>query len=490
VEYESGMSALAAPPGVGRQTYDRAAVTAGIAHLGVGNFHRAHQAWYVDRLLAEPGAETWGILGIGIVDSPAEREKAAALRAQAGTYTLTVCPPEAPAHAAVIGAIVEYCYLADDPEAVFTRLADPAIRIVSLTITEGGYNLDDRRRFVVEAPGIAADLAGGSPRTVFGVVVEALRRRRASGAGPFTILSCDNLMHNGGAARAAFVGYARALDPDLADWIEAAVAFPDSMVDGIAPQVSAEDVRRLDAQSGVADRSPVFREDFTQWVIEDRFCAGRPPLERVGVQFTADVAPYELVKLRMLNAGHSVMALPSVLLGHALVHEAMADPLVRALVEQFLTEDAAPHVIAPPGVTVDAYASQLLRRFSNPAIRDQVLRIAGQSSAKLPVFLAPTLRAILDADGDARRIAFVLAAFLEYVRGRSDAGATYEVSEPALAATDRELAAANDPRAFARMSTFAGWGLERSTAFVDEVVRLRVAIARDGTAAVLGPLLG
>jgi len=483
------MSALVAPPSVGREAYDRATVTAGIAHLGVGNFHRAHQAWYVDRLLGEPGCEGWGILGIGIMDTPAEREKAAALRDQEGTYTLTVCPPEGAAHALVIGAIVEYLHLTDDPEAVFARLADPAIRIVSLTITEGGYNLDERRRFVLDHPAVASELAGGAPRTAFGVVVEALRRRRASGAGPFTILSCDNLMHNGGAARAAFGGYARALDPELADWIDTEVAFPDSMVDGIAPQVSAEDVRRLDAQSGIADRAPVFREDFTQWVVEDRFCAGRPPLERVGVQFTTDVAPYELVKLRMLNAGHTVMALPSALLGHDLVHEAMADPLVRTLVERFLTEDAAPHVVAPPGVTVDAYASQLLRRFSNRAIRDRVLRIAGQSSAKLPVFIAPTLRAILDARGDPRRIAFVLAAFLNYLRGRSDDGATFEVSEPALTPADRELAGALDPRAFTRMSTFAGWDLERSPDFVDDVARMRAAMASDGTMAVLTRLL-
>ncbi|TLU73306.1 mannitol dehydrogenase family protein [Lichenicoccus roseus] len=481
------------PAGIARPAYDRSRVRAGIAHLGVGNFHRSHQAFYLDRLLADASQNGWGILGIGIQDTHPERDKALALQAQDGLYTLTICPPDAAAETVLIGALVEYMHLPNDPEAVLRRLAEPAIRIVSLTITEGGYNLDEHGGFRLEQPDVAADLAaagtGTAPRTVFGLVVEALHRRRTSDTGPFTVLSCDNLMHNGQAARAAFVGFARARDPGLADWIETEVSFPNSMVDGIAPFVSADDAARLNDRSGAADRAPVFREDFTQWVLEDRFCAGRPPLEQVGAQFTDKVDPYELVKLRMLNAGHTVMALPSILLGHQLVHEAMQDELVSRLVERYLSEDAAPHLTAPPGMATADYAALLLRRFRNPNIRDQVSRIAGQSSAKLPVFLRPTAEAVLASGGDHRRIAFIAAAFVEYLRGQDDFGRSFPVAEPALTVPDLALAARHDLTDFLRMSPFAGWSLERYPDFIAEVGRQRSAIRAQGTRAALQALL-
>ncbi len=483
----------ALPAKVGRPAYDRSRVRAGIAHLGVGNFHRSHQAFYFDRLLADPEQSGWGILGIGIQDTQPERDKAAGLQAQHGLYTLTICPPDAPAGTVLIGALVEYLHLPSDPEAVLRRLADPAIRIVSLTITEGGYNLDEHGAFRLEQPDVAADLAaaeaGTAPKTVFGLVAEALHRRRAAGVGPFTVLSCDNLMHNGQAARAAFLGFARARDPGLAGWIEAEVSFPNSMVDGIAPFVSADDAARLNGQSGVADRVPVFREDFTQWVLEDRFCAGRPPLEDVGAEFTGDVDPYELVKLRMLNAGHMVMALPSILIGYPLVHEAMQDELVSRLVERYLSEDAAPHLTAPPGMGTADYAALLLRRFRNPNIRDQVSRIAGQSSAKLPVFLRPTAEAVLASGGDFSRIAFIAAAFVEYLRGQDDFGRSFPVAEPALTVPDLALAARHDLVSFLGMSPFAGWGLEKHPDFAVEVGRQREAIRANGTRQALQALL-
>ena len=483
----------ALPEKVARPTYDRSRVRAGVAHLGVGNFHRSHQAFYFDRLLADPAQNGWGILGIGIQDTKPERDKASALQAQHGLYTLTICPPDAAIETVLVGALVEYMHLPHDPESVLRRLADPAIRIVSLTITEGGYNLDEHGAFRLEQPEVAADLvaaaSGEAPKTVFALVTEALHRRRTAGIGPFTVLSCDNLMHNGQAARAAFLGFARARDPDLADWIEAEVSFPNSMVDGIAPFVSADDAARLNGQSGVADRVPVFREDFTQWVLEDRFCAGRPPLENVGAEFTDNVDPYELVKLRMLNAGHMVMALPSILIGHQLVHEAMQDELVNRLVERFLSRDAAPHLTAPPGMGTADYAALLLRRFRNPNIRDQVTRIAGQSSAKLPVFLRPTAEAVLGTGSEHSRIAFIAACFVEYLRGQDDFGRSFPVSEPALTVPDLALAARHDLVSFLGMSPFAGWGLERHPDFVAEVGRQREAIRTLGTRPALQALL-
>ena len=468
-------------PAIARARYDRSQVKAGIAHLGVGNFHRAHQAFYLDRCLNDPAQHGWGILGIGVLDNPAEREKAEALQAQQGLYTLTIYPPDAPASVRLIGSLVEYLHAPDDTEAVLRRLADPAIRIVSLTITEGGYNLDASGRFQLETPAVAHDLQQQPPQTVFGLVTEALRRRRDAGTGPFTVLSCDNLMHNGRTAKAAFLGFAQALDPLLAHWIEAHVSFPSSMVDGIAPVVAASDIERLRAESGSNDRVPVFREDFTQWVLEDDFCAGRPDLAAVGVQFTSAVSPYELVKLRILNAAHSMMAIPSMLIGHKLVHEAMQDRAIRTLLEEFLLRDAGPHLTAPPGMAVGDYAAMVLRRFSNPAIRDQVARIAGQSSAKLPVFIQATARAVLAGTHTSVRIAFLLAAFLEYLRGHDDQGIGFAVSEPLLTEADLALARASDSHAFLRMSVFQGWGLEAYPDFATEVAGVRRAIVAEGT---------
>jgi mannitol 2-dehydrogenase len=467
-------------PDIAHPAYDRSRVRAGIAHFGVGNFHRTHQAFYLDRCLADPAQHEWGILGIGALDVPAEREKAAALRAQEGLYTLTVCPPDAPNSVRLIGALVEYLHVPDDPEAVLKRLADPGIRIVSLTITEGGYNFDPSGRFRLDNPDVAHDLHHQPPRGLFGLVTEALRRRRQAGVGPFTILSCDNLMHNGKVAKAAFLAFARARDPELAQWIQAHVSFPSSMVDGIAPAVTPADVARLNAASGANDRVPVFREDFTQWVMEDDFCAGRPNLAAAGVQFTSSVTPYELVKLRMLNAGHSMIAIPSMLLGHRLVHEAMADEMIATLLEEFLLRDAGPHLTAPPDMPVDAYAALILRRFRNPAIGDQIARIAGQSSVKLPIFLQETARAVLHGTHTSVRIAFLLAAFAEYLRGQDDEGRNFPVIEPALSDADLDLARSHDPRAFLGMSIFTGWGLEAYPDFETEVAGIRRAIASEG----------
>lgn len=474
---------------VARASYDRSRVKAGIAHLGVGNFHRAHQAFYLDRCLADPAQQGWGILGIGVLDTPAEREKAASLQAQQGLYTLTICPPDAPASVRLIGSLVDYLHAPDDMEGVLARLSDPAIRIVSMTITEGGYNLDASGSFRLDTPDVAHDLRHTPPRTVFGLVTEALRRRRDAGTYPFTILSCDNLMHNGKAAKAAFLGFARARDPELARWIEAHVSFPSSMVDGIAPVVTASDIERLNAYSHAADRVPVFREDFTQWVLEDDFCAGRPDLAAAGAQFTTNVSPYELVKLRILNAAHSMMAIPSMLIGHKLVHEALQDEPVRTLLEEFLSRDAAPHLAAPPGMIVEDYAAMVLRRFSNPSIRDQVARIAGQSSAKLPVFIRPTAHAVLHGTHTSVRIAFLLAAFAEYLRGHDDQGVSFAVAEPLLTEADLALVRSADPGAFLAMSVFEGWGLEGYPDFAIEVAGIRRAIAAEGTRETLRAVL-
>ncbi|GBQ96949.1 mannitol dehydrogenase [Gluconacetobacter liquefaciens] len=479
----------AVPPAVLVPSYDRAAVRPGIAHLSVGNFHRAHQAVYIDRVLARPGNAQWGILGIGVMDDAHERAKAESLLAQHGLYTLTECPADAPDSVRFVGSIVEYLHAPDDRAAAIHRLADPAIRIVSLTVTEGGYYIDADGRFQLDHPAIAEDLARPVPHTVFGLVTEALRLRRDAGTGPFTILSCDNLPHNGHVARTAFLTWARARDAVLADWIEAHVTFPSTMVDRITPGVGPLDITRLDTGSGVDDRVPVFCEDFIQWVIEDKFCAGRPPLEEVGVLFTGDVTPYEQVKLRMLNASHSMLGLPGMLMGYRVVSDIMHNPDVVALLEHYLAQDAEPLLQAPPGMELRAYAAQLLRRFSNVAISDQLPRIASDSASKLPVFVRPTAEGTLARGADAARIAFLLSCFAEYLRGHDDTGATYELQEPHLSPEDLALAADEDPAKALDMSVFAGWGLRDHPTFVDLFTQTRTFLRAGGTRACLRALV-
>ena len=477
------------PASVQRPAYDRSKVTAGIAHLSVGNFHRAHQAVYIDKVLALPGHEGWGILGIGLMDVEGERAKAQALQGQGGLYSLVAYPPEGTPEVSIIGSIVEYLHAPADPEAVLRRLADPAIRIVTLTVTEGGYNIDEKGRFKLDDPAVARDLAGGLPATSFGVITEALRRRRAAGTKPFTVLSCDNLRHNGGVVKNALLSYARAKDAELAAWIEAEVAFPSCMVDRITPAVGPADKARLNAETGLDDAAPIFAEDFIQWVVEDRFCDGRPALERVGVEFTDAVDAYEQVKLRMLNASHSMMTFPGILLGHRIVHLAMQDPLVDTLLEQFLSRDAGPLLDAPPSMSVGQYKDLLLSRYRNPAIGDQLLRIASDGASKLPQFIQDTARAVVKAGGDHRRIAFLLASFTEYLRGIDDKGERFPVVEPMVSEADHALAADPDLAKGLGLGAFKGWGVADHPGFARDYAAYRASIQQRGATATLKDLL-
>ena len=480
----------AVPSGIAKPSYDRSKVKAGIAHLSVGNFHRAHQAVYLDHCLALGGQDEWGILGIGLMDVESERAKAKALQGQKGLYSLTDYPPEGQPSISIIGSIVEYLHAPDDSEAVLKRLSDPAIKIVTLTVTEGGYNTDEKGRFKLEEPAVARDLKSDAPSTSFGYMTEALRRRRDAGVTPFTVLSCDNLRHNGHVVKTALLAFAQAKDPTLAEWIEANVAFPSCMVDRITPAVSPADAARLNTASGLEDAAPIFAEDFIQWVIEDNFCNGRPALEKVGVQFTGDVDPYEQVKLRMLNASHSMLAFPGILIGHRIVHLAMKDPNVSELLDQFLSEDAGPLLNAPPGMSTGDYGEMLLKRYRNPAIGDQLLRIASDGASKLPVFVQDTAKTLIKGGQDHRRIAFLLASFTEYLKGKDDKGESFPVVEPNVTEADFALVKDSDPKKGLGLSVFKGWGLEGSPAFADDFARYRESIQRDGAGATLADLLG
>lgn len=479
----SGLPAAVAVP-----RYDRTALRVGIVHFGVGNFHRTQQALYVDECLHRPGNEAWGICGVGLTDGPAARAKANAYGVQDGLYTVSEFAPDGSARTRVIGAMVDYLHAPGNPEAVLARLAHPDTRIVTLTITEGGYNLDERSgAFLLDAPDVAHDLSGGPPRSVFGFVVEGLARRKAAGLPGFTVASCDNLRGNGDTARRAFGAFARARAPALADWIEREVDFPNSMVDRIAPQVPEAERATLNARSGVDDLLPAKAESFNQWVVEDRFRHGRPPLDAVGVMFRDDVAAYVAVKGRMINACHMLLAYPSVLMGERVVHEGMRDPRMARLLLTFLERDVVPHVVPPPGLSLDGYGTMIIERFSNPAIGDQLLRVAGDGAAKLPIFHGRTIATLVAAGADLDREAFLLACFGRYLTGRDDKGADFPVFEPGLTADDWAKVRA-EPAGVLRSAPFDALGLADHPAFRPAFDHAAAAIARHGVSATLDGL--
>jgi mannitol 2-dehydrogenase len=481
----------ALPAGIAWAGYDRTRVTPGLLHFSVGNFHRAHQANYLDRLIAAGGHDGWGLCGVGLMDDPRERAKAASFPAQDCLYTLTECPPTGAAAVRVIGSIVEYLFAPDNPEAVLAKLCDPAIRIVTMTLTEGGYNIDEETHaFKLQAPDIVHDLAHpAAPRTAFGYVAEALSRRRAQGMAPFTILSCDNLRHNGDVAKIAFTSFARARDPGLADWMEAEIDFPNSMVDRITPATTDADRIRLNAASGIEDEIPVFAEDFIQWVMQDHFRYGRPAFEDVGVQMTDDVWAYEQIKLRMLNASHSMLGFPGTVAGYRLVHETVADPAIQELLKQFWDRDVIPLLTAPPGMSLTGYRDKLQERYLNPATRDQTVRLATDGASRIPIFVGDTIKALIAKGGDIRRVAFLVASFARCLGGVDDKGEHFASTEPRLTAADRATAIDPDPRAFLSLPVFAGLGMDASPAFVAAFEASRQSIAARGTLATMKDML-
>lgn len=409
-------------PSVATPTYDRSVVTTGIVHFGVGNFHRAHQAMYLDQILAR-GDSGWAICGVGVL--PGDRAMRDALRAQDNLYTLVTNAPDGTQEARVIGAIHEYLYAPDDPNAVLDRLADPATRIVSLTITEGGYSLNDTTgEFDPQDPLTLSDLEPDAalPSSVLGYITAGLARRRAEGTPPFTVMTCDNIQGNGHVARTVVLGFAARKDPDLAAWIGENVAFPNSMVDRITPVTSDETRANVQAKYGIKDRWPVWAESFTQWVLEDRFPTGRPPFEEVGVQMVDDVMPYELMKLRLLNASHQALAYPGALVGGQFVHEVCQEPLFADFLLDYMRFEGIPTLLPVPGIDLDAYSQELIARYRNEAVRDTMARLAFDGSERIPKFLLPVLRAQLESGGEMRRCAFVLAAWSRFLEGRDEQG--------------------------------------------------------------------
>ncbi len=407
--------------------YDRRRVTPGVVHVGVGGFHRAHQAMYNDRLMNQGTALDWGICGVGVM--AADRMMQQVMDAQDGLYTLVLKHSDGTWEPRVIGSIVEYLLAPDDPEAVIEKMAAESTRIVSLTITEGGYNISDvTGEFDGANPDVIADLEPGAvPRTAFGLITEALRRRRQRSVMPFTVMSCDNLQGNGYLSKRVFTAFARLRDPELGDWVEREVCFPSSMVDRITPVTTDADRAEVRERFGIRDRWPVVCEPYTQWVLQDAFTAGRPPYEQAGVQVVDQVEPYELMKLRLLNGSHQAMCYFAYLSGYRLVHEAAQDPLFQAFLLGYMDKEATPTLAPVPGVDLDGYKYTLIERFSNPQVRDTIARLCAESSDRIPKWLLPVVRQQLAAGGEIRRSAAVVASWARYAEGVDEQGEPIEV---------------------------------------------------------------
>lgn len=411
-----------------RPEYDRAALKPGIVHIGVGNFHRAHQSWYLHRLMQAGKAHNWAIIGAGVRPyDAAMREK---LLAQDCLTTLVELDP-ADVSAEVVGSMIDYLPIEDDNAALIRMLADPAIRIVAMTVTESGYYVDPvSKGFDANHPDITHDAANpAAPRTAFGAMIAACRLRRDGGHGPFTGLSCDNLQGNGAILRQTVTSLARMSDPSLADWIEANVTFPNSMVDCIVPATGPDELA-LATGFGIRDAVVVTHEAFRQWVIEDSFCAGRPNWDQVGATFSDNVHQFEAMKIRILNAGHQVLANVGEVLGIETIAGCMAAPSVSNFFHKVEMDEIAPTVAPVPGLSAQNYVSLIKERFSNPRIVDTTRRVAFDGSARHPGFVLPIVRDQLEAGRSINGLALVEALWARMCAGTREDGSMIEANDP------------------------------------------------------------
>ncbi len=434
------------PSNVARPAYDRARLTGGIVHVGVGNFHRAHMAVYLDQLFSRGKDHDWAIVGAGVREADnAMRDR---LQPQDWLYTVTDLDPEA-LSVRVVGSMVDF--LSIDAEAILSALTNPAVRIISMTVTEGGYYIDAATGgLAANHPDIVADAAAPeAPKTIFGLMIRALRLRREAGSAPFTVLSCDNLPENGRLTRETVTGLARLSDPDFAAWIGANVAFPNCMVDCITPATSDRERALIEERFGIADHAPVICEPFRQWVIEDHFPAGRPALDEVGVEFVEDVTGHELMKLRILNAGHASIAYAAGLLGQHYVYEAMADPDITAWLRALQLREAIPTLKPLKGVDYHVYLETVIERFGNTEIADTIPRLAQDGSDRQPKFILPTVRDALAMGRAIDGLALELALWCRYCLGRAEDGASIDLQDgQADELRKRAIAAQDRPSAF------------------------------------------
>lgn len=455
---------------IAKPGYDRSEITVGIVHFGVGGFHRAHQAMYVDRLLEQGDANEWGICGVGVL--PGDRRMADVMAAQDGLYTLLALRADGGREARVIGSIVDYRFAPDDPEGVIELIAAPTTRIVSLTITEGGYSIGD-----------------AGPDSVFGLVTAALERRRERGLPSPTIVSCDNIEGNGDVAREAFTAYAEREHPDLAAWMAEHTRFPNSMVDRITPATSPEVIETVRSEFGIDDEWPVAAEPFTAWVLEDHFSDGRPRFEDVGVMVVDDVMPYELMKLRLLNAGHQALCYFAYLAGYRLVHDAAGDPLFAAFLKRYMDEEGTPTLLPVPGIDLPEYKETAIERFANPGVRDTIVRLCFGSSDRIPQWLLPVVRENLKSGAPIALSAAVVASWARYAEGVDEQGEPIDVQDQ-LADTLVPLAKSQleNPTAFIENTALFG-DLAQQPRFVEAYLWALESLHENGSRATLEQLM-
>ncbi len=469
-------------PRVAVPRFDRARLGPGILHVGIGNFHRAHQAVYLNDLLNAGGDPAWGILGAGVWGPDAEmRSKLAAQ-----DYLSSVVEVDGDGLSAQItGAMMGFLPVQPgDNRAIAQALDNPETRIVSLTVTEGGYYINAATgRFDPTHPAVAADIATpGSCHTIFGTIVTALAARRAAGQAPFTVMSCDNLPGNGDITRQAVLDIAQAIDPDLASWISDRVGFPNSMVDRITPATSDRERALMQSEFGIEDQSPVFCEPFRQWVMEDRFSDGRPAFQDAGVVLTDDIHDFEAMKIRILNGGHAIMAYPAGLMGIDFAHEAMLDPLIKPFLIKVLTDDVLPFVAPVPGYTPQSYLDLIVKRFSNPGVADTIARLCHDGSNRQPKFVIPSIRDNLQGGRVPHGLALASAMWCRYCAGLDDAGQAIAPNDPNWDRLNSTAVKAQaDPSVWTGQAAIYG-DLGQTPEFAAGFARSLASLARVGTA--------
>lgn len=470
--------------------YDRKQIKSGILHIGVGNFHRAHEEFFTNKLLEYPDQQHWGIHGAMLL--PTDEHLYKSLIKQDNEYTLTVCGRNGQDKTYRIGSLVSLDWSLENPENILSAIADKDIRIITLTITEGGYNIEKSTgEFILNDEGVRHDLQNPhTPQTTFGYVAEGLRRRKSAGNGAVTILSCDNLQHNGDTARKSFMSFVKAQDTKLAAWMEENVTFPNSMVDRITPATRPDDVARLNTKNGTNDEAPVYCEDFIQWVIEDKFIAGRPAWERVGVEFTDDVTAYENMKLSLLNASHTLLSYPSFLAGYRKVDDAMRDERIVRFVRTFMDIDITPYVPTPSNIDLDLYKQTLIERFGNRSVSDQIARLCFDGISKFPIYVMPNLIKMIQDDADLTRVAYLIAAYRHYLKYRTDdKGNSFEIAEPWMTQKDVNLIDSHEPTDFLSLSAFRSTDLMAADAFLKSYLTMVDAIKSNGAMSVLESIL-
>jgi mannitol 2-dehydrogenase len=461
-------------------TYDRKNIRKGIIHIGVGGFHRSHKAYYMHQLLRDVQYSDYGICGIGLREG--DKHIANVFKNQDCLYTLITQHPDGRETCEVIGSIVDYIYAPESKEIAINRMAHPETKIVSLTITEGGYNFNPTTgEFDFSNSDVQHDLAHPhDPNTVFGFLAAALKIRRDQDLPAFTILSCDNIQHNGDMTRKMLLSFVQRQDQELYEWIKNEVCFPNCMVDRITPVTPQSSIEYLKEKYQLLDSSPVVCEPYIQWVIEDKFSNGRPPLEKLGVQFVPDVTPYEEMKIRLLNAGHSVLGIPGAIYGHKTIDACMEDKIFATFMREFMDYEVTPRLGNIEGIDITEYKDSLEERFANPNIKDGVSRICSESSAKLPKFLIPTIQDNLSAGESIKYGTFILATWAYYSDKRKDAnGIPLEIIDVRKEELhDRAKKYEQDPLSFLGISDIFG-SLVEDERFVNQYLKTIKAIYQD-----------